>query len=178
MTRLEIRTAAHARSLFPLLHRSPVMDTVVWDGPVDEASFVASFAEYGERTRRGEAHEFTIVGEGGEPVGCLSVRPGETFGRGDFGLLVAVPHQRQGHARRAMEEALRYAFERLQWAKAEASVFVGNVASRRLFERLGFQHEGTVRRAVWKRGAYRDEWLFGLLREEWASSSAQEIRSP
>lgn len=172
MTRLEIRTAAHARALFPLLHRSPVMDTLVWDGPDDEATFVASFAEHGARTHRGEAHEFTIVGERGEPVGCLSVRPGETPGRGDFGVLVTVPHQGQGHATRAMEEALRYAFETLRWAKAEAGVFVGNVASRRLFERLGFALEGTVRRAVWKRGAYRDEWLFGILREEWAARRA------
>ena len=169
MTRIAIRTAAHARALFPLLHRSPVTDTLVWDGPDDEEAYVAAYAEHGERTRRGEAHEFTIVSDDGTAVGCLSVRPGETPGRGDFGVLVVLPHQGRGHATRAMEEALRYAFERLSWVKAEASVFVGNVASRRLFERLGFVLEGTVRRAVRKRGTYRDEWLFGLLREEWAA---------
>lgn len=167
MTRLEVRTAAHAASLFPLLHRSPVLDTIIWEGPDDEASFVAAFAEHGERTRKGEAHEFTIVADDGTPVGCLSVRPSETPGRGDLGILVTAPHQRRGHARRAVEAALAYAFGRLGWVKAEAGVFVGNEPSRRLFEGLGFVLEGTVQRRILKRGTYRDEWLFGLLRESW-----------
>jgi hypothetical protein len=47
-----------------------------------------------------------------------------------------------------------------------AGVFVGNHASRRIFEKNGFQLEGTRRRAVRKRGRFVDEWLSGLLREE------------
>jgi len=170
MTRLEPRTAEHARALFPALHRSPVMDTLVWDGPDDEATLVASYQAQGERTRRGESHDFTIVEEDGTPVGCLSVRPeaGEPR-RGDLGILVTVPHQGKGHATRAVALALAYAFERLGWVKCEAFVFVGNDRSRALFARHGFVLEGTRRRAVHKRGVWRDEWLLGLTREEWAA---------
>ncbi len=53
MTRLEPRTAEHARAMFAALHRSPVMDTLVWDGPDDEATLAASYEAQGERTRRG-----------------------------------------------------------------------------------------------------------------------------
>jgi RimJ/RimL family protein N-acetyltransferase len=168
MTRLEIRTAEHARALFPALHRSPVLDTLVWDGPDDEATFVAAFAAHGERTRRGEAHEFTIVADDGTPVGCCSVRPeAHEPRRGDLGLLVTLPHQRQGHGTRAIGLALAYAFGRLSWEKCEAGVFVGNDASRAAFVRNGFVLEGTRRKAVLKRGVLRDEWLLGLTREEW-----------
>ena len=60
----------------------------------------------------------------------------------------------------------RYAFDELGLAKLEATVFVGNVASRRIFEKNGFLLEGTIRRAVRKRGRFVDEWLFGKLAEE------------
>jgi RimJ/RimL family protein N-acetyltransferase len=46
-------------------------------------------------------------------------------------------------------------------------VFTGNYPSRRAFEKNGFRLEGTVRRAVQKRGQLLDEWLLGLLPEEW-----------
>lgn len=168
MTRLEIRTAEHARALFPALRRSPVLDTLAWDGPDDEDAYVAAFSEHGERTRRGEAHEFTIVADDGTPVGCLSVRPeAHEPRRGDLGILVTVPHQGRGHGTRAVALALAYAFERLGWVKCEASVFVGNERSRALFARHGFVLEGTRRRAIEKRGVWRDEWLLGLTREEW-----------
>ncbi len=116
----------------------------------------------------GEAHDFTIVADDGTPVGCLSVRPeaGEPR-RGDLGILVTVPHQGKGHATRAVALALAHAFERLGWVKCEASVFVGNAPSRALFARHGFVLDGTRRRAVCKRGVWRDEWLLGLTREAW-----------
>ena len=58
------------------------------------------------------------------------------------------------------------AMVQLRLEKLEATVFVGNVASRRVFEKNGFLLEGTIRRAVKKRGRLVDEWLFGLLPEE------------
>jgi ribosomal-protein-alanine N-acetyltransferase len=166
-TRLEIRTAAHARALFPHLHRSPVMDTLVWEGPEDAAAFEEAYADFGARTRRGEAHEFTIVDASGAPVGCLSVRPSAQAGRGDLGILVTLPHQGRGHGTRAVGLALDYAFARLGWAKCDASVFVGNDASRAIFEHNGFRLEGTIRKAVEKRGRWLDEWFLGITRDDW-----------
>ena len=66
----------------------------------------------------------------------------------------------------AVRLAARHAFEALRLAKLEAGVFVGNLPSRRIFEKSGFLLEGTIRRAVSKRGRFVDEWLFGLLPEE------------
>ena len=172
MTALAVRTAEHARVLFPALHRSPVLDTLVWEGPEDLASFEATYAEHGERTRRGEAHEFTIVDDDGTPVGCLSVRPEQDPRRGDLGILVVVAHQGRGHGTRAVALALDYAFARLGWVKAEATVYVGNDVSRRAFERNGFGLEGTIRKSVCKRGVWRDEWLLGITREEWQARRA------
>jgi RimJ/RimL family protein N-acetyltransferase len=41
-----------------------------------------------------------------------------------------------------------------------------NDASIKLHEKLGFQHEGRVRRMVFTQGAYHDSLILGLTREE------------
>jgi RimJ/RimL family protein N-acetyltransferase len=48
--------------------------------------------------------------------------------------------------------------------KIEATVFAGNMASRRIFEKNGFSLEGTIRKAALKRGQLIDEWLLGIVR--------------
>lgn len=71
-----------------------------------------------------------------------------------------------------MTEALRavlpYAFSNLQAEVVSAQVFAGNIGSERVLEKLGFQREGVMRRAVLGQGdIVYDTVLFSLLREEW-----------
>jgi len=72
----------------------------------------------------------------------------------------------RGIGTEAVRLATRFAFERAALHKLEAGVFVGNVASRCIFEKNGYALEGTIRRAVKKRGQFVDDWRFGILREE------------
>ena len=51
--------------------------------------------------------------------------------------------------------------------RAYATVFVGNVGSRRALEKNGFSLDGTLRRYVGKRDRWSDAWCFTLLRSEW-----------
>ena len=45
-----------------------------------------------------------------------------------------------------------------------------NAASIALHEKLGFRHEGTLRRMIYTKGEYFDQLWFGLTREEWLAS--------
>ena len=54
-------------------------------------------------------------------------------------------------------------FSRLDLAKIEAEVFVSNTRGRRLVERVGFEHEGTIRRSQRKYGEWIDAALYGLV---------------
>jgi RimJ/RimL family protein N-acetyltransferase len=51
----------------------------------------------------------------------------------------------------------------LDYAKVEAAVFADNEAGRRLAERVGFELEGTIRRAFRKYGEWVDQAVYGLL---------------
>jgi RimJ/RimL family protein N-acetyltransferase len=122
-----------------------------------------------ELTRAGKCHQFTIVETStGKKIGSIDIRPydeGEPF-RGDMGLWIGPPFQGKGYGTLAVQQILKYGFEKLGMQKIEAKIFLGNIASRRIFEKCGFQLEGTIRRAEMKRGKLVDEWLFGILKEE------------
>jgi len=44
---------------------------------------------------------------------------------------------------------------------------VGNKASQRVLEKVGFKKEGTLRKNFFMRGEWRDALVYSILREEW-----------
>ena len=156
--------ADDADPLYALIAGTDISDTLLWDGPLSLDEMRASIANRAAGTAAGDLHQFAIVLDG-DVIGSCDVRADEPF-RGECGLWIAHAHQGRGHGSETVRQLARYAFDRMQLAKLEAKVFVGNVASRRIFERNHFQLEGTIRRAAHKRGRFVDEWLFGLLPEE------------
>jgi RimJ/RimL family protein N-acetyltransferase len=158
---------ADAIELFSLLHESNVTDTILWDGPESLDSLKRGLREREEWVRAGKCHQFTVIESGsGKRIGSIDIRPYDEPFRGDMGLWIGPPFQGKGYATSAVKRILKYGFETLGMQKIEAKIFVGNIASRRVFEKCGFQLEGTIRRAEIKRGKFVDEWLFGILKEE------------
>jgi uncharacterized protein (DUF952 family)/RimJ/RimL family protein N-acetyltransferase len=160
--------ASDADALFPLVYQSSVTDTLLWDGPESLVDFRKGLTERQEQTALGESHVFTIVEQSnGCPVGSASIRPDADFFRGSVGLWVGQPYHGKGYGTRTIRELTKYSFERLHLEKIDADVFVGNRASRRIFEKNGYQVEGTIRNAVRKRGAPVDEWHVGVTRRDY-----------
>lgn len=90
-------------------------------------------------------------------VGCLS-----------YGLNIRAGYRRQGFATEAIRLLLRYYFSELHYQKATVHVFDFNEASVRLHERLGFTHEGRIRRVAFTRGRHHDALVLGITAEELA----------
>ena len=170
MVRLEPRTTEHARALLPLIFRTAVADTLVWDGPASEEEYLRTYTtQWGSPAQR----HFTVVEEAtGTPVGALSIRPGFQIQRGDIGYWIGIPHAGRGLGTAAVGRSLTVAFTEMAMEKVEACAFLGNLASRRVLEKNGFVQEGLTRKAVLKRGKWLDEWVFGITREEWEARRA------
>jgi RimJ/RimL family protein N-acetyltransferase len=75
----------------------------------------------------------------------------------------------RGYAVEAGQAILLYAYHSLGLHKVRADVAVGNVASARVLEKLGFAREGTLREDRPIAGVFYDHWRYGMLSLEFSS---------
>lgn len=91
---------------------------------------------------------------------CGTIVPKELRGRG-IGL-------------RMQDAAARIAFNVLRLQKVTGFVDSKNVSQLRCCEKLGYVYEGTLRRAMFVDGEYRDIVALGMLAEEWNASRGEQ----
>jgi diamine N-acetyltransferase len=82
-------------------------------------------------------------------------------------MLIADPASRgKGYARDATMTLIHYAFHDLNLHRIYLRVFADNAEALKLYERCGFEREGTERDAVYMGGCFRDVVLMSVLRRE------------
>ncbi|QQR88172.1 MAG: GNAT family N-acetyltransferase [Flavobacteriales bacterium] len=83
--------------------------------------------------------------------------------RCEIGYWLLPEHWGKGIASWAMPLVIDHAFSTLGLHRIEAQVETENHASRKLLERFGFKHEGTLRESEWKDGKAISLDVFALL---------------
>jgi RimJ/RimL family protein N-acetyltransferase len=68
----------------------------------------------------------------------------------------------------ATREMVRHGFLDLNLHRVYVSILQSNPAARRMCEKAGFRHEGTMREAAFKDGRFHDVDLLGALQSEFA----------
>lgn len=76
---------------------------------------------------------------------------------------------RQGIGTRATRAMLRHGFRNLNLHRIYLYVLDANAAARRMYEKVGFRYEGTLRDAAFKDGTYQDVHLMAVLQSEFHS---------
>ena len=168
LIRLRSPLPGDAAALFPLIHRTPVTETIAWDGPESLESYQQWLQDRTAQTTSGEP-DFSVIVElaSGQPIGSAGLRPEPGGARGDFGLWIGVPYQGRGYGGEAVRMLLAKGFMVLGMDAIEATVMVGNQASRRIMERNAMRLSATLPGALIKRGHPVDVWRFAITREEW-----------
>jgi ribosomal-protein-alanine N-acetyltransferase len=112
-----------------------------------------------------------IVQWQGEHVGIVGLlRPAWRLGYAELSYHLAQAYHRKGIATRAVTALIDRVFEETALVRLFAFISVDNRASRRLAEKLGFVHEGTLREHFLIQGRRVDQCVYGLLRREWSST--------
>lgn len=105
-------------------------------------------------------------------AGSVSVSSASSrHGRFSFGIGLGSAHRRKGYGTEAVRLLLRFYFAELRYQKCDTGIYAYNEASLRMHEKLGFQVEGRIRRAVFTNGAFHDEILVGITAEEFLRPS-------
>ncbi len=86
---------------------------------------------------------------------------------GEIGYDLRPAYWGQGIMTEAVSAIIQFGFETMQLNRIEADVTVGNDASARVLQKLGFQEEGLLRQRVYFGNTYHDTRFFSLLRADY-----------
>jgi RimJ/RimL family protein N-acetyltransferase len=89
-----------------------------------------------------------------------------------FGYVLHKDFWRQGLASEATAALVKFGFGELRAHRLWAHVFVGNTASERVLQKLGFRYEGCAQQSFFVRDAWHDLQTFAMLRKEWEKRGA------
>ena len=76
-------------------------------------------------------------------------------------------YRKKGIGTDALMAIMKYSFDELQLHRLEASRFLTNVASTKLYNKCGWKEEGIKREAVYKEGKWRDLVFTGILKKDY-----------
>jgi ribosomal-protein-alanine N-acetyltransferase len=159
-----------APALFEHARNPSVTRYTLWDAHQsinDTLIFVHDYALIRYREGMPEPYAITITPDP-RPVGALgcfwAAKPNLTM---ELGYWIAEPFWGKGYVVEACRAVLAHAFAEHKPRRVQARVIDGNGASARVLAKLGFREEGTLRKALLRRGKFEDVRIFSLLKEEW-----------
>jgi [ribosomal protein S5]-alanine N-acetyltransferase len=136
--------------------------------PLPEVRRFVESCQHDERIGRG-VHRAMV--DANELVGVVAVRDIDSANRtAELSFWVGKPFWGRGVATRGATQMIRIAFEYHAINRLAAHAFVGDAASERVLQTVGFQHEGIERERILKYGKFMDVSLCALLRSQWSDS--------
>ena len=107
--------------------------------------------------------------EDGTPIGTAGLHGISGMeGNAEFGISIGEKaYWNQGYGTEALHAICDFGFGALRLERIQLQVYAPNQRARRSYEKAGFVHEGTQRRALFAEGEFWDVEVMSLLRDEW-----------
>ena len=159
----------HAEQLAALMrtHGADVYDWLPWEG-FEQVEAARGFLEGFAKSRGETGRRIYGIWVGDELVGAtLFPSFNARSGTAEVGVLIASVARGRGIVTRVVAAMLDWAFTERGVHRVEWKCAPGNEPSRRMAQRLGFTHEGTLREAFPVREERQDLEVWALLAREW-----------
>jgi diamine N-acetyltransferase len=110
----------------------------------------------------------------GRPIGTTGLFELDLVnGSAALGISIGAAADRgQGHGSDMLRALLEWAFGFLRLERVWLDVYEMNPGARRVYERVGFVHEGVLRHAVFREGRHLDVHRMAILADEWRAAQA------
>jgi RimJ/RimL family protein N-acetyltransferase len=145
--------------------------------PMEEAWFERMTADQGK-----SAYLFTAcLLADDRPIGSVGLFDLDLVnGNAGVGIMIGEPGDRgRGHGTDMLEALLGFGFASLRLERIWLDVYDFNPGARRVYERVGFLHEGVQRHAIFREGRFVDVRRMAILSGEWrARNQPSEGVSP
>lgn len=103
-----------------------------------------------------------------ELIGTIGIHLQEDVNRfsAEIGFWLGEPFWNKGIMTKAVKVFCTHLFNVHHYIKLTANVFEGNEASKKVLQKTGFILEGTLRKNVFKNNKFLDQYIYGLLKED------------
>ncbi|MCJ7709501.1 MAG: GNAT family N-acetyltransferase [Chloroflexi bacterium] len=92
-------------------------------------------------------------------------------GSAGLGICIGAPEDRgRGLGADMLRALLAFGFGTLRLERIWLDVYDMNTGARRVYERVGFVHEGTLRRAIFLEDSFQDVHRMAILADEWRAA--------
>ncbi|MBM3933165.1 MAG: GNAT family N-acetyltransferase [SAR202 cluster bacterium] len=108
----------------------------------------------------------------GHAIGGINIRLERGNNIAGLGYGIGSSHWGKGIATEAARAVVDWGFTELGVEKIHARCGVENAGSWRVMEKIGMKREGLLRKHYVYHGERRDDYLYGILREEWQPAQA------
>lgn len=121
------------------------------------------------RTASASQMTFVIESKDSTPIGLVGLRGiCARSRRAEIWIYIGEKSEwRKGYGSDAMRALIKYAFRDMNLHRVWLEMDPGYPGTVEMYRKLGFIHEGTLRKDHYRHGEYRDAAIFGLLRDEW-----------
>lgn len=107
------------------------------------------------------------LADSGEVFGDLVVHLENDGRTAEIGYTLAASHWGKGYAVEAAAALVEYLFVTLQVDRVWGMLHPDNRPSAMVLERVGMLFEGHTRMSFWLDGVGSDDWIYGMVREDW-----------
>ncbi len=102
-----------------------------------------------------------------EVLGDLALHLSSEGHTAEVGYTFAAEHWGHGYAVEALQALVDHLFDEVGVTRVFGMLHPGNPASAMVLERCGFLFEGHTRSSFWLGGECSDDWIYGLIRDDW-----------
>ncbi len=157
--------AVHLYASDPLVTRYTAFGPNTPEQTMEFLQFVAGESSQDDRAN----YTFALVHkQTNKLIGSCGLMRGNPSGpQYGFGYVLHKDWWGQGLASEAAAALVKFGFDELRAHRLWAHVFLGNTASERLLQKLGFRYEGCALKSFFVREAWHDLQTFAMLRSEW-----------
>jgi len=123
--------------------------------------------------KNSERKMFIIESKNGVPIGiCGLINLDYEQKKGEVAIILG---EKKFHGKRIGTEILRllleYGFKKLKLHRISAGIFEYNIISIKLFERLNFKYELSLKQKLWRKNRWWDVSIYSILENEFFSKS-------
>jgi len=151
-----------------------VVRFMAW-GPNDEEATRANMQRRLDDQRANPRYSFELavmLKSGGQLIGGGRLNIADAKSRqGRIAYIFNRNYWGRGYATEAASAIIAFGFEQLGMHRIFATCDPRNTASAHVLEKIGMRREGHHREDQWRRGEWRDSYLYAILEQEWRNNA-------